>query len=205
MISLNTYDIDTKSFEGRTYRADIEASVHAHEIMFLPMQKLKSKYNPETFICYGNHENRILKTIERDRKLDGTIALEHLQYNRFYKHVFPFLEKFQVDGVTYVHYSWKKLPAKAMEGELIARNILNHEMVSISVGHTPEFHYYEKFNGNGKRIQCMVAGACFEHHEPYAGPRNKHYWRGIVHKKYVQDGNYDFERIGIEQLLADYL
>lgn len=213
MSSLSFHDVGTKQFEGRTYKADIEASIHAHELMFLPIAKHNEycmrtntiPYNPETFICYGNHENRITRTIDKDRKLDGIISLDDLQYTRFYKHVFPFLEQFQVDGITYKHYAWKKMPDKAMGGELIARNILNHEMTSISVGHTPEFHYYEKFRGDGKRIQCMVAGACFEHYEHYAGERNRQYWRGIVHKHGVSDGNYDLEQISIQRLFNDYL
>lgn len=213
MPSLSLYDVGKKSFEGRTYRADIEASIHAHEIMFMPVRELQKRqkarkekiYDPETFICYGNHENRIVRAVENDRKLEGHLSLEDLQYKRFYKHVFPFLEKFIVDGVTYVHYAFKKIPDRAIGGDMIARTILNHEMTSISVGHTPEFHYYEKFRGDGKKIQCMVAGACFDHHEPYAGERNKQYWRGIVHKRAVQDGNYDFDRISLDRLIREYI
>ena len=55
------------------------------------------------------------------------------------------------------------------------------------------------------RIQCMVAGACFTHYEPYAGQRNNQYWRGIVLKTNVEDGQYDFERISVDTLLKEYL
>lgn len=213
MESLSSYDVGKASAEGKRYEKDIESSIHAHEIMFKPLWDLqeqqrkngKKLYQPETHICYGNHENRIVRAIDNDPKLGGWMSLEDLQYSRFYKHVHPFLEKFIVDGVTYVHYSFKKLPSKATGGDMIARNILIHEMTSISVGHCPEFHYYEKFRGDGQKIQCMVAGACFDHHESYAGERNKQYWRGIVHKRGVRDGVYDFERISIKTLMKEYL
>jgi len=213
MGSLSGYDVGKASAEGKRYERDIEASIHAHEIMFKPMWDIQKRqrdskhavYDPETHICYGNHENRILSAIDDDPKLCGWMSLEDLEYSRFYKNVHPFLKKFVVDGVTYVHYAFKKIPKQAIGGEMIARTILNHEMTSISVGHTPEFHYYERFRGDGKRLQCLVAGACFTHHEPYAGPRNNQYWRGIIHKYNVADGNYDFERISIETLIRDYL
>lgn len=213
MGSLSSYDVGKASAEGKRYLADIEASINAHEIMFLPLWTLQKEqrknkqkvYDPETHIFYGNHENRIVHAIENDPKLGGWMSLEDLQYKRFYQHVHPFLKKHVIDGVTYVHYAFKKVPAKAMGGEMLARNILNHEMTSVTVGHTPEFQYYEKWRGDGKKIQCMVAGACFDHYEPYAGPRNEQYWRGIVHKYEVKDGTYDFERISLERLLRDYV
>lgn len=227
MESLSSYDVGKASAEGRRYQKDIEASINAHEIMFKPLFELqrqqlaagnrlghlipqaatltKGYYNPETHIFIGNHENRIARAIDDDPRLGGWMGIEDLQYARFYQYVHPFLQKHVIDGVTYVHYSFKKIPNKAIGGELIARTILNHEMTSISVGHTPEFHYAEKFRGDGKKIQCLVAGACFDHYETYAGPRNSQYWRGIIHKRDVRDGVYDFEKISLENLLRDYL
>lgn len=228
MESLSSYDVGKASAEGKRYERDIEASINAHEIMFKPMWDLQKAqlaaagdrfshlipsatklprdfYDPERHIFLGNHENRIARAIDDDPRLGGWMGFDDLQYERFYQSVHPFLQKHIVDGVTYVHYSFKKIPSKAIGGEMVARTILNHEMTSISVGHTPEFHYYEKFRGDGQKIQCLVAGACFDHHESYAGPRNSQYWRGIVHKRNVRDGVYDFERISIEDLMREYL
>ncbi len=213
MGSLSSYDIGTKSAEGKCYQKDIDASINAHEIMFKPLNTLNQKqrknkeklYKPVKAITIGNHEQRIIRTTEKTPKLYGKLTMDDLEYDRFYDYVMPFLDKIEIDGVQYVHYAWKKMPSKAMGGELLARNILNHEGSSITVGHTPEFQYYEKFRGDGKKIQCMVAGACFDHYEPYAAQRNKEYWRGIVHKKDVKDGVYDFERVSLDRLLRDYL
>ena len=209
MPSLSSYDVGTKSFEGRRYKEDIWASINAHNIMFNPIdernKKRKQQYNPLKIITLGNHENRIKRVVENDPKLYGMLCTQDLKYDRFYDHVMPFLDKIEVDGVTYVHYAFKKIPSRAIAGEMISRTILNHEMTSITVGHTPEFHYYEKHRGDGKKIQCMVAGACFDHYESYAAQRNNQYWRGIIHKRDVKDGVYDFERISLDRLMRDYL
>ncbi len=212
MESLSTYDIGKKSYEGRRYSADVEASTKAHEAMWRPvaehnakLRELRQKvYNPLKIITLGNHENRINRAIESDPKLDGTIHMDDLEFSRWYDRVFPFLQPAIVDGVCYVHYAYKKLPHQAISGKHQARSILDTYMMSVTVGHTPEFHYAESYRGDDRRIQCIVAGACFDHDEEYAGPRNKRYWRGIVHKRNVKDGQYDFETVSLDRLLRDY-
>lgn len=212
MESLSTYDVGKKSFEGRRYTLDIQASTKAHDAMWRPVAEYneqcrnnkKRVYNPLKIITIGNHENRINRAIENDPKLDGLIGIDDLEYHRWYDHVFPFLEPAIVDGICYVHYAFKKLPHQAISGKHQARAILDQYMMSVTVGHTPEFHYAESYRGDNKRIQCIVAGACFDHNEEYAGARNERYWRGIVHKRNVKDGNYDFETISLERLLKEY-
>ncbi len=212
MESLSTYDIGKKSFEGRRYSLDIDASTKAHEAMWRPVaehneqcRRNKQKvYNPLKVITIGNHENRINRAIENDPKLEGLISIADLQYDRWYDHVMPFLEPAVVDGVCYVHFAYKKMPHQAIGGKNQARAILDEYKMSTTVGHTPEFHYAEAYTGDDRRIQCIVAGACFSHHEEYAGPRNRRYWRGIVHKRNVKNGNYDFEIISLDRLLSEY-
>lgn len=212
MESLSSYDIGKKSFEGRRYTSDIDSSIYAHEAMWRPVadynQKMRDHkqkvYNPLKIITIGNHENRINLAIENDPKLDGLLSIDDLQYDRWYDHICPFLEPIVVDGVCYVHYAFKKMPHQAIGGKNQARSILDTYMMSVTVGHTPEFHYAESYRGDNKRIQCIVAGACFDHNEEYAGERNKRYWRGIVHKRNVKNGNYDFEIISLDRLLKEY-
>ena len=213
MESLSTYDVGKKSFEGRRYSHDIDASTKAHEAMWRNVEEYNKRmretkhtqYKPLTVITIGNHENRINRAIENDAKLDGLIGLGDLMYEKWYNIVAPFLEPVVVDGICYVHYAFKKLPHQSIGGKHQARSILDTYMMSTTVGHTPEFHYAEAYTGDNRRVQCIVAGACFDHDEPYAGERNKRYWRGIVHKRNVKDGNYDFEMIGLDRLFKEYL
>ena len=71
MPSLSSYDIGKKSFEGRRYMADIEASQEAMVALLKPMwdfnaraKRFKEKqYKPEMHLVLGNHENRINRAI----------------------------------------------------------------------------------------------------------------------------------------------
>lgn len=213
MESLSTYDIGKKSFEGRRYSADIAASTKCHEAMWRPVadynemrrKNAKKVYNPLKVITIGNHENRINRAIENDPKLDGLISIDDLDYERWYDHIMPFLEPIIIDGVCYVHYAYKKMPHQSISGKYQAHAILANNMMSTTVGHTPEMHYAEAYTGDDRRIQCIVAGACFDHNEEYAGARNRRYWRGIIYKTNVMNGNYDFQIISLETLFKDYL
>lgn len=212
MESLSSYDVGKKSFEGRRYNHDVEASISAHMAMWRPVEEYNARqraskhkpYSPLTVLTIGNHEHRIVRTIENDAKLEGLISLADLQYERWYNHVLPFLEPVIIDGICYVHYAFKKMTTSPIGGKHQARSILDAYMISTTVGHTPEFDYAEAYRGDNQRIQCIVAGACFEHNEDYAGQRNNRYWRGIIHKKNVKNGVYDFERVSIDRLIRDY-
>ena len=212
MESLSTYDVGKRTFEGRRYTNDVNASIAAHEAMWRPVDDYNAKqrknghkiYKPLTALTIGNHENRITRAIQDDAKMEGLISIDDLQYSRWYQHVMPFLEPIVIDGVCYVHYAFKKMPNQAIGGKHQARSILDTQMLSTTVGHTPEFDYAESYRGDDKRIQCIVAGACFEHYEEYAGARNRRYWRGIILKHDVKDGNYDFETISLDRLIKNY-
>lgn len=207
MPSLSAYDKGKKSFEGRRYKNDIEASLSAHKKQWgqVPSLAPGGDYDPLTIMIIGNHEERILRAVEDDAKLDGLLSIEDLKYHNWFKVVSPFLDPVIVDGVCYVHYAFKTLPKSPIGGKHQARAILDQYMMSTTVGHCPEFDYAETYRGDNQRIQCIVAGSRFDHWEEYAGMRNNRYWRGIIHKKNVMNGCYDFEKISLERLLDEYL
>src|SRR5687768_11480325 len=72
MPSLSEYDRGKKSFEGRTYKADIEASHEGMERLMRPIwaeQKRRvdgkrKQWNPRLVLTMGNHEIRIDRAIE---------------------------------------------------------------------------------------------------------------------------------------------
>ena len=213
MTSCSFYDYGKASFVGENYNKDVAivrqmqdalfAPIHAEQERFKSEYKLK-RWQPLKVMVLGNHEERINRVLDGDHRLKGLLSMEDLGYEEFYDHVSPFLEPVIIDGVMYVHYGFDKMPNKPVAGVNQARTLLTKYMCSITVGHTPEFHYAEMYRANEEKIQCVVAGACFNHHEAYAGQRNNRYWRGIIHKKEVSEGVYDFEKISLHRLLRDY-
>src|SRR6476660_8388711 len=71
MPSLSSYDVGKKAFEGRTYKADIEASYEAMSELIGPLyvynlkQKAngKKQYKPRKVLTLGNHEQRIERAV----------------------------------------------------------------------------------------------------------------------------------------------
>jgi predicted MPP superfamily phosphohydrolase len=67
MPSLSSYDVGKKSFEGRTYKADVRAVRKGMETLLAPirkeqkdMAKAKKKiWKPKMVLTLGNHEHRI--------------------------------------------------------------------------------------------------------------------------------------------------
>ena len=90
MPSLCSYDRGTKSFEGRSYKRDIEAGVDAQDRMFHEVRKHKKKL-PRFVRTLGNHENRVNRAVELDRVLEGTISTKDFQSNEYGFEEYPFL------------------------------------------------------------------------------------------------------------------
>lgn len=109
MPSLSSYDVGKKSFEGRRYKADLEATHQGMEVLLAPLSNYNSKmrrtkhslYLPRLVLTLGNHENRINRVVENDPKLEGTISVEDLKYADFGWEVVPFLKPIIIDGIAY--------------------------------------------------------------------------------------------------------
>jgi hypothetical protein len=91
MPSLSSYDRGTKAFEGRRYKADVEAVHAGMDALLGPLNDYNRKaakghrerYNPRRILTLGNHEYRIVRATNEDPKLDGTIGLEDLKYQAY--------------------------------------------------------------------------------------------------------------------------
>src|SRR5574343_467016 len=73
--SLSSYDKGKASFQGRNYKADINAHLDFQERMFAPLKKAKRKL-PYSVFFIGNHEHRITRAIDLSPELDGAISLK---------------------------------------------------------------------------------------------------------------------------------
>jgi len=194
MESLSSYDVGKKSFEGKRYVKDIEAAHTAMATLLGPLQefnirakKNKEKlYKPRMVMTLGNHENRILRAIENDPKLEGLIMIEDLPYNKWEVH--PFLSPVFIDGVAYSHYfptgvlGRPAVSASAMVSKLHMSCIAGHQQgKQVAYGKRPD----------GSTITCIIAGSCYEHNEGYLDHQSNKHWRGVVVLHEVSNGTFD--------------
>lgn len=209
MPSLSSYNVGKKSFEGRTYNADIQAAKEAMETLLRPIQEEKDKvlrykkkrWNPRMVLTLGNHEHRINRAIEDDRKLDGLISINDLGYEEAGWEVIPFLQPIVIDGICYVHYHCSGVMGKPIT---TARMLLVKKHMSCIVGHQQGRDMAYDFRGDGKQITGIIAGSFYEHDEDYLNTQTNRHWRGFLMLNEVNDGSFDECMISTNYLRNKY-
>lgn len=202
MPSLSSYDRGKKSFEGRRYRADIDAAIFAMDKLTNGFRNIKG-YRPRMVLTLGNHEDRISRAVEEDAKLDGTIGLDDLKYKEFGWEVHDFLKPVVIDGIAYIHY----LPT-GVEGRPASSAValVNKGHNSVTVGHIQTADICIKTALDGRRIIGLMCGAAYLHDEDYLPPlQNMATRRQIVMKHEVNGrGDYDPMFVSLSYLKRKY-
>ena len=210
MASLSSYDVGTKAFEGRRYRADIEATHSAMSALLEPIQVFnrrakeghRERYYPRLVLTLGNHENRINKVVNTDPKLDGTIGLEDLKYESYGWEVYPFLQPVVIDGIAYCHYFTTGVMGRPCTS---AQMQLTKKHMSCVAGHQQGLQIATEHRADGKRLTSIIAGSCYEHDEDYLGPQGNKHWRGILMLHEVNDGEFDLMPVSLGYLKKKYV
>jgi len=209
MPSLSSYDVGKKSFEGRRYNADVEASMQAVGALLQPLQDFNKRavrnkekqYKPRRVLTLGNHEDRITRAVNNDPKLDGTIGLEDLKYSDYGWDVIPFLQPIIIDSIAYAHYFVTGVagrPASSANAQLAKTHM------SCIAGHQQGLQIATGHKGDGTRLTSIIAGSCYEHNEDYLGPQGNNHWRGLLVLHEVNNGQFDLEPISLERLKIRY-
>lgn len=209
MPSLSSYDVGKKSFEGRRYTDDILAAKNAMINLMAPitieMSRLKTnkkkQWNPRMVFTTGNHEHRISRAVDNDRKLEGLISEQDLVYDEWGWEVYPFLKPVVIDGISYCHYQTSGVMGKPITS---ARGLLTKKHMSCIVGHQQgkDIAYAQK--GDGKTITGIIAGSFYEHEELYLNPQTNQHWRGIIMLHEVEDGQFDEMFVSLKYLKENY-
>lgn len=205
--SLSVYDVGKKSFEGRSYAKDVSEARRAMSLLLSPIKggtgrsNLSREYKPKMVLTLGNHENRILRAIDSDRKLEGVINTNDLGYREFGWDVVPFLETREIDGVIYSHYFTSGVLDRPVTS---ARALLTKRHCSAVMGHVQRRDIAYDYRADGKQITAIFTGGFYQHDEPYMSPQGNRHWRGIWMLHNVQDGEFDEMPIPISYLKAKY-
>lgn len=193
MPSLCSYDRGKKTFEGRRYRKDVEASIRGMAELMGPLMEFNQvqaasglpEYHPRLVMTLGNHEDRIRRATEDDARLDGTIGLSDLRYEEFGWEVHPFLEVVKIDGVEYSHYFTTGVMGRPVTS---AAALLRERSGSAVMGHVQ--HTDIAVHRKTQEI-AIFAGTCYLHDEDYLTPQGNNCRRQIVVLHEVEDGHFD--------------
>lgn len=210
MPSLSSYDRGKKSFEGRRYRADIEAAHAGMEALLGPLRdynrrRLASKhgiYRPRLVLTMGNHEERILRTINEEPMLAGAIGLEDLRYAEYGWEVHPFLEVVVIEGVAFAHYFSTGVmgrPASSAQAQL------NKKLMSCVAGHQQGRQIARAYRADGLPVTSIIAGSCYCHEESYLNPQGNKHWHGVVILNNVKDGCFDEVFVPLSEIMRRYM
>lgn len=207
MPSMASYDKGKKSFQGRTFKADIDAGLEFDDRMWAPIRRAK-KRRPRSIFIEGNHEYRLKRAIDLQPELDGVISFDDLDLNRNYDDVVEYTGGtpgiIEVDGIVYCHYATSGVMGRPIGGEHPAYSLLSKQFQSVTQGHIHVFNHCTRTNIEGRRIHGLIAGVYQDYDSDWAGEINKLWSRGVVIKRGVSDGNYDLEWISIDRLKAAY-
>lgn len=209
MPSLSSYDVGKKSFEGKRYSKDIQASHEAMEAFLTPLWEFNAKakknkekqYHPEMILTLGNHENRINRAVNDDAKLEGILSTDALGYVGYGWSVYPFLDVVVVDGIAYSHYFTTGVagrPAGTAAAQLRKTNM------SAIAGHQQGKQIAYGTRADGTTITSIIAGSCYEHDEDYMGAQGNKHWRGFLMLHEVNGGSFDEMWVSLDYINKKY-
>lgn len=207
--SLSSYDIGKKSFEGRRYKDDVQATHEAMTSLLEPMwtfneraKKNKEKlYKPRMVLTYGNHCERINRAVENDPKLEGMLSLDDLRYKDFGWETIPFLETTIINGIAFSHYFQTGVAGRPASTAAAQFRVANMSCIS---GHQQGLQFHTGKRADGKRLTSVIAGSCYEHQESYLGAQGNAHWRGFLVLHGVDDGQFDLMTVSLDYINSKY-
>ncbi len=207
MPSLSSYDKGKKSFQGRTYQADVDAGIDFQERLWSPLRTRKRKHPRRVFLI-GNHEERIARAIDIDPILEGKIGYSDLQLQRWYPEVIHYEGRtpgtIEIDGVTYGHYFISGVLGRAISGEHPEHSLLTKKFTSCTSGHSHLAGWARRTTAYGRPINGRTTGWYGDYRPDWAGKISDLWWSGVVFKDNVSNGDYDPRFISTESLRKCY-
>lgn len=204
MPSLSSYDkAGSRAAEGARVCRDIDAGNRALEIM--ANHWAKEGFSPAMHVTLGNHEDRLFRAVRDNAKLDGVLGGHMFKFKEFGWKVHKFLKPVKIDGILYCHFfphNSNGQVTQTRRGAPSARAQVLRVMCSSTAGHQQglDVHIHPVPGGFQRGL---IAGSFYTHNEEYMGPLN-HYWRGVLLKHNVRNGNYNLCEVDLAFLKRKY-
>jgi hypothetical protein len=187
MPSLSSYDKGKKSFEGRRYKKDIDATKRAMDT-FMDQIAAAPGYKPRLVLTLGNHENRINRAVDDQSELEGLLSTNDLKYADYGWEVHPFLEVVTISGVVFSHYLTSGVMGRPIG---TASALLSKRHQSAIVGHQQGLQMATAVRADGGMLTGIIAGSCYMHDEEYMGPQGNRHFRGCLILHDVRNGEFE--------------
>jgi len=207
--SLSYWDKKKKSAEvsERSYQKDLDSLERAMDKLHAPW--VNAKYDPVLIFCRGNHEQRYNRYIADNPEMRHSLADPANIFRDLGWKTNAFLSPVKVDGILYAHYftrtsTGNETGTSKKYGASNATLQLKANMTSCTAGHKPGFDYKMLSTPRGP-IHGLIAGSFYQHKETaYRSAQGSDYWRGVVMKYRVRNGDYDIHKISIGYLKEKY-
>lgn len=201
--SLSSYDRDSakREFHNRSFQADLDAGDRAFDLLEGGFAKARG-WRPTKLYLIGNHEERFDRLVGEEPRLEGALRRPWAYAQTLGWKVVDFLEPIEVDGILYAHFfcrSANGMVVNSKRGAPSARAMVQREMQSCTAGHKQGLDVHAQPTGGGIRWG-LIAGSCYLHQEKYLTPQGTQYWRGIVVKHEVRNGNYNPMFVSLDYL-----
>jgi hypothetical protein len=210
MPSLSSFDKGKASFHSASYEKDIESGVDFLDRMWFPIRKAKRK-KPYSVFLEGNHEHRLNRVMEQEPHLVGGkygISYKDYQLSSYHNEVIYYEGQtpgiFSFEGISFAHFLCSGLMGRPIGGEHHAASLLakNHSSCVVAHSHTADLAF--RSTTSGQRIMSVVAGVYQDYDSKWAGNLNKLWWRGLVHLRGVEAGQFDPQFVSLESLRREY-
>ncbi len=210
MPSLSSYDKGKKGYEGRTYKADINAAKSSMIKFLAPIREEQAKlrrakraeWNPVLVLTLGNHEERILRAIEVDRMLEGLISIDDLEYKEQGWQVYPYLEPVIIEGVAFSHFFTSGTMGRPVSS---ARALVTKRHMSCVMGHVQQTEIdLSQKRADGKQLTGLFAGCFYQHDEGYLGFQGNQVRKQVWMLYNVDDGEFDLHALTLDYLRTRY-
>ena len=196
-------------FEGRAYTKDIEAGVEALKRFVAIIntestrvyRNKKKAWFPRLIFTLGNHEDRIDRAVEADRKLEGLMSIDDLQLNEMGFEVYPFLEVAIIDDICYSHYFTSGVMNRPVSN---ARLMLLKKHMSTVMGHVQDRDIAFSRRADSSELTGLFCGIFYQETKEYLGLQNNNSWRGIWMLNDVDQGGFDILPVSLKYLKEKY-
>lgn len=207
MESLSSYDKGSRSFQGKSYKADIDAHLNFQERLWAPLKRTKKKL-PYRVVLEGNHEFRIERALDLSPELTGTIGFKDYDFDSYYDTVVRYDGGtpgiIELDEILFAHYFITGVSGRPMGGENPGNTMISKNKMSSIAAHSHIYDYCTQTNINGRTHNGVVVGCYQNYINPWAGNIGKLWRAGVTVLRNVEKGDFDLQFISIETLKKEY-